>query len=124
MPTYLRPDDKPIVQFDPLLEISPFTLFRRMKDGRSPVLIDVRADPRGKTLKGAKAYAGEQWEPDEGVETVLFDLDGSEAEPIVRRLLSAGFEQVKMLFGGLDLYEFSLDPQVVGDETFLEPIDS
>jgi len=123
MPTYLRPDDKPVVQFDPLIEISPFTLFRRMKDGNSPRLIDVRVRPRRVTLKGATAYAGEQWEPNEEVEVVLFDLDGSEAEPIVRRLRASGFERVKMLFGGLDLYEFSLDPQVVGEETFLEPLD-
>jgi hypothetical protein len=121
MPTYLRPDDKPVVQFDPLREISPFTLFRRMKDGRFPQLIDVRAKPRNKTLRGAKPWAGESWEPDPEVEVVLFDQDGTEAEPIVRRLQAAGHETVKMLFGGLDLYEFSLDPEVVGAETFLEP---
>jgi hypothetical protein len=27
---------------------------------------------------------------------------------------------VKMLFGGLELYEFSLDPGVVGEGTYLE----
>ena len=124
MPTYLRPDDKPVVQFDPLREISPFTLFRRMKDGRFPELIDVRARPARKTLRGATSYAGEAWEPDGDNEVVLFDQDGSEAEPIVRRLQTAGFERVKMLFGGLDLYEFSLDPAVVGEETFLESIES
>ena len=124
MPTYLRPDDKPVVQFDPLREISPFTLFRRMKDGRFPELVDVRANPRRKTLKGARGYAGETWEPDPGAEVVLFDQDGREAEPIVRRLQAEGHEGVKMLFGGLDLYEFSLDPEVVGEETFLESLGS
>ena len=46
-------------------------------------------------------------------------VDGTDAEPIVRRLQLAGCETVKMLFGGLELYQFSLDPQVVGDNTFL-----
>ena len=35
------------------------------------------------------------------------------------RLQSRGYGRVKALFGGLDLYEFSLDPEVVGSETFL-----
>ena len=38
-------------------------------------------------------------------------------------LHGAGYERVKMLFGGLELYEFSLDPEVVGSETFLERTD-
>jgi hypothetical protein len=124
MPTYLRPDDKPVVQFDPLLELSPFTLFRRMKEGRAPALIDVRRAPRGRTFLGATPYPGERWEPDDTVDTLLFDQDGTEAEEIVRRLHAAGFERVRMLFGGLDLYEFSLDPQVVGEETFLIDLDA
>jgi hypothetical protein len=32
---------------------------------------------------------------------------------------AAGWPRVRALFGGLDLYEFSLDPEVVGEETFL-----
>ena len=32
---------------------------------------------------------------------------------------SAGYPRVKALFGGLELYEFSLDPEVVGQETYL-----
>lgn len=123
MPTFVRDDDKPVVQFDPLLEISPFTVFRRLDEGPPLTLIDVRAEPGGKTLAGSARYPGEGWEPPEDEQVVLFDEDGSEAEPIARRLQAAGFENVKMLFGGLELYEFSLDPDVVGERTFLEDLD-
>ena len=119
MPTFLRPDNKPMVQFDPLIEVSPFALFRRLKEGPAPLLVDVRSAPKGRTLDGAVAYPGESWEPPENMDTVLFDLDGTEAEPIVRRLQAAGHERLKMLFGGLELYEFALDPEVVGEQTFL-----
>lgn len=120
MPTHFRPDDKPIVQFDPLLEVSPFTLFRRLREGRAPRLIDVRRQPGRRTLRGAERWQGDEWRPAGDQEIVLFDDDGSEALEIVARLQHAGFPLAKMLFGGLDLYEFSLDPEVVGDDTFLE----
>jgi hypothetical protein len=120
MPTHYRPDEKPIIQFDPLLEVSPFTLFRRLREGRAPRLIDVRRDPGERTLRGAERWEGDEWRPQENEEVVLFDEDGSEALPIVAKLQHEGYPRAKMLFGGLDLYEFSLDPQVVGDETFLE----
>jgi hypothetical protein len=32
---------------------------------------------------------------------------------------AAGWPRVKALFGGLQLYEFALDPEVVGAETYL-----
>ena len=120
MPTSLRPAPPPVVPFAPLLEISPFTLFRRLGQADPPTLLDARARPYGTTLRGGVAYEGEEWSPAEDHKVVLFDRDGSEAEPIVRRLQAAGHGQVKMLFGGLELYEFSLDPGVVGEETYLE----
>ena len=122
MPTYLRPDDKPVVHFDPLIEISPFTLFRLLKEDRAPMLVDARESPTGVTLEGALPLPGEAWEPDEAARVVLFDEDGREAEPIVRHLQGKGFTNVKMLFGGLELYVFSLDPQVVGETTFLKTL--
>lgn len=120
MPTHFRPDEKPIVQFDPLLEVSPFALFRRLREERAPKLIDVRREPGKRTLRGALVWEGEKWRPGEGEEVVFFDEDGSEALPIVAKLQHEGFSLARMLFGGLDLYEFSLDPEVVGDDTFLE----
>lgn len=122
MPTFRRDDDKPVVQFDPLLEISPFTVFRRLDEGPPLVLVDVRREPQGKTLSGALPYPGDDWEPPEDEQVVLFDQDGSEAEPIARRLQAAGYQNVKMLFGGLELYEFSLDPRVVGERTYLDDL--
>jgi hypothetical protein len=51
MPTFLRPDNKPIVQFDPTIEISPFALFRRLKEGHALLLVDVRAIREELTLE-------------------------------------------------------------------------
>ena len=45
MPTRYLDDATPIVQFDPQLEVSPFALFRRVKDGDPPLLVDVRPAP-------------------------------------------------------------------------------
>ena len=118
-PTFYRDPETPVVQFDPLLEVSPFALFRRLREGSPPLLVDVRQQPSGRGLEGAIAYPGEAWNPPEDRDVVLFDDDGCEALPLVRRLHGAGHERVKMLFGGLDLYEFSLDPRVVGERTYL-----
>jgi hypothetical protein len=50
---------------------------------------------------------------------VLIDDDGSEAVRLAAELQAAGFSAVRSLFGGLELYEFSLDPEVVETDTFL-----
>ena len=121
MPTFLRPDDKPVVQFDPRLEISPFALFRRLREQRAPRLVDVRRQPEQWTLRGAESGSVETWRPSrEDEEVVLFDHDGSRAVDRADQLQRQGFSRVKALFGGLELYHFSLDPRVVGDETFLD----
>ena len=122
MPTYNREDGAPVVEFDPRLEISPFALFRRLRQGRPPQLVDVRPEPRRWTLEGAGPFPGTDWLPDADAEVVLFDDDGSEAFALAHDLQEQGAERVKALFGGLQLYEFSLDPQVVGDETYLVPL--
>jgi rhodanese-related sulfurtransferase len=121
MPTYRSADDAPVVQFDAAVEISPFTLFRRLRDGAAPRLIDVRADAAGRTLRGAERLPAGDWTPrPDDEEIVLFDDGGTRAVDLARRLQGAGYGGVKALFGGLDLYEFALDPEIVGDETFLE----
>lgn len=119
MPSYLRPDDKPVIQFDPRLEISPFALFRRLREKRAPRLVDLRTDRGGWTLRGAER-GGEEWRPESPEqEVVLFDEDGDHAVTRADLLQREGFARVKALFGGLRLYRFSLDPRVVGEETFL-----
>ncbi len=120
MPTFQGAGDKPIVQFDPRIEVSPFLLFKRLRENRGPRLIDVRAAPSARTLRGGERLPSADWRPEDDEEIVFFDEDGSEALPWVEKLQTEGFERVKMLFGGLDLYEFSLNPEVVGDDTFLE----
>jgi rhodanese-related sulfurtransferase len=127
MPTYYRKDDKPVVQFDPTVEISPFALFRRLSEGREVLLVDVRPGPpagapapgKSRSLSGAITWEGDSWTPPTDRDIVLFDDDGSEVVDVAGRLIERGFPRVRALFGGLDLYEFSLDPQVVGEATFL-----
>lgn len=124
MPTLFRDDGAPVVRFDPALEISPFALFRRLREGWPLLLLDVRPESAEggaeRTLEGARPYPGEDWQPPPDRDVVLFDDDGSLALPLGRRLQGEGHGRVRILFGGLDLYEFSLDPRVVGQETYLK----
>lgn len=122
MPIYLRHDGKPVVELDPLLELSPFTLFRRLREERALTLVDVRSQPSGKTLRGSIQLPDPSWEPNRQETVLLFDDDGTEAVDLARDLQARGFETVRALFGGLQLYEFSLDPEVVGQETYLVPV--
>jgi rhodanese-related sulfurtransferase len=120
MPTRISSDGTPIVTFDSLLEISPFTLFKRLEQGRRMLLVDVRETRAHRTLQGSVIEWDPEWTPPElETEVVLFDDDGSIAVAAARRLQETGYSGVKALFGGLDLYEFALDPQVVGEETYL-----
>ena len=104
----------------PWLEISPFTLLRRLREGQDLLLVDVRRQPGDKTLRGAIRLEDEAWTPPDQVEVVVFDNDETEALDVTRRLQQQGFERVRALFGGLELYEFSFDPEVVEADTFLE----
>jgi hypothetical protein len=119
MPTRYLDDETPVVQFDPLLEVSPFVLFRRIKEGEAPLIVDVRPNPGRLTLQGAIPYPGPDWSPPQDRDVVLFDEDGSIAIEGARHMQSVGYPRVKALFGGLELYEFSLDPEVIGQETYL-----
>jgi hypothetical protein len=119
MPTRYLDDETPVVQFDPQLEVSPFVLFRRLQEDQPPILIDVRPEPGPLTLRGAIPYPGPEWSPPADRDVVLFDDEGALAVEGARHMQAAGYPRVKALFGGLDLYEFSLDPDVVGQDTFL-----
>jgi hypothetical protein len=97
-------------------------LFRRIKEGEEedlPLIVDVRPEPGGLTLQGAIPYPGPDWSPPQDRDVVLFDEDGSIAIEGARHMQSVGYPRVKALFGGLELYEFSLDPEVIGQETYL-----
>jgi hypothetical protein len=123
MPTRFVDGETPLVQFDPQLEISPFAVFRLLREGRPLLLIDVRPEPpetRPLTLRGAVPYPGPEWSPPADADVVLFDDDGGLAVDGARHMQAAGHRRVQALFGGLELYEFSLDPEVVGEETYLE----
>lgn len=117
MPVDHLPDGTPVVRFAEGLEVSPYELFRGLRDGRTYLLLDVREEPGALSLAGARPFAGAGLP--EGVETVLFDDDGSRAFTLARELRGRGRLQVRALFGGLRLYDFALDPEVVGHERFL-----
>lgn len=121
MPTYTRDDGKPIVQFDAGIELSPFALLRQLQGDHPPLLVDGRRAPSSRrTLAGALPYPGSGWSPDDRHQAVVvFDERGTEALEMVLGLRKRGYTRVRLLFGGLDLYEFSLDPELVGRETFL-----
>ena len=88
MPTSFRDDGKPVVSFDPRLEVSPFSLFRSLREGKPPLLIDVRAEPSGKTLRGAMPMPGPDWRPLESQDVVLFDDHGSDSIVLAAQLQS------------------------------------
>ena len=120
MPTrFLDDGETPVVQFDPQLEVSPFAVFRSLREDRGPLLLDVRSEPGELTLAGALPYPGPDWAPPTEKDVVLFDEDGSTAIEGARHMQAAGYPRVKALFGGLDLWKFSLDPEVVGADTYL-----
>lgn len=106
--------------FDPRLELSPFALFRRMKEGDAPLLVDARPSPGRLSLTGALPDPGPEWSPPRDRDVVLVDDDGTLARKRAAALQAAGWTNVRALFGGLDLYDFALDPEVVGTERFLE----
>jgi len=119
VPTSFRDDGKPVVAFDPRLEVSPFTLFRSLREGRGPLLMDLRPHPAGKTLRGAMPIPGPDWRPMENQKVVVFDDDGSRSVLLAAELQAEGFPHVRALFGGLELYEFALDPEIVETDTYL-----
>jgi rhodanese-related sulfurtransferase len=120
VPVRRRPDGTPEVVFDPAVEVAPFVLFRRLQRGQAPLLVDVRDTPSPLRLRGALAWSGEDWRPPEGADVVLVDEDGTRAVDLAHRYQEQGYASVKALFGGLELWQFALDPEVVGAETFLE----
>jgi len=128
----------PPVTFDPEVDASSYELFRRLREGRPPALYRLRhgARPEGgsgappTTLRGAGTLSPAEleagWAPLPGQEAILFDDDGTRARPAVLALRRRGVTGVRALFGGLRLYDYALDPRVVGDERYLEegPADS
>jgi hypothetical protein len=117
----------PAVSFDPEVEISPYELFRRLREGRAPALYRLRTRPGpetgrpGRTLRGARAVPepAADWAPPAG-EAVVFDEDGEAARTLVIALRARGVRGIRALYGGLRLYDYCLDPRVVGEERYLE----
>jgi len=116
------PPPLPSIRFEPELDCSPYELYRRLREGTAPRLVDLREAP-AVTLRGARTgtvreVAGWRAGRETG-ETVLLDDDGVRARQIARTLRARGVHGVRALFGGLRLYDHALDPRVVGDERYL-----
>lgn len=109
-----------MVRFNSRLEISPFALFRRMTEGNAPHLFDVRPVPGASSFAGAvRPSMGWSLPIADDADVVLFDDHGPLAREAARWLRGEGNRRVRALFGGLALYDFALDPAVVGEERFL-----
>jgi hypothetical protein len=111
----------PDVGFDPGVHVSPYELFRRLREGRPPRLWAL-PDAGPLIMAGALPYPATSPEhaPDE--QAVLLDRDGEAALAEVHRLHAAHpalTGRVRALYGGLALYDFCLDPRVVGEERFI-----
>ena len=93
--------------------MSPYELFRRLADGERPRMVDLRAT--GRSLIGAmRGESGTALEPG----TILIDQDGLAATEMARRARADGMD-AWALYGGIELWDFALDPLVVGEERFL-----
>lgn len=118
-------DGVPVVQFDPGLEISPFIVLRRVRAGQEPMLVDLRERPElAWTLEGARPV-GADWRPDDSEaerDIILIDDRGTDAVERARALQAEGYGRVRALFGGIELWRFSLDPDIVGEDTLLRPL--
>jgi hypothetical protein len=99
--------------FEEEIHVSPYELFRRLQEGERPPLVDLR--DAGLTLVGARrGLSSEEWPAG----AILIDHDGRQASARAREIQALGRE-VKALYGGIELWDFALDPLVVGEERFL-----
>lgn len=111
--------------FDPDLQLSPYTLFRRLMRCReqpqeeAPLLVDLRDAEATPRLAGSRPWQSPGWQPPPDRDVVLVDGNGEKALEETRRLRGEGHRRVWALYGGLELYDFALDPAVVGEERFL-----
>ena len=107
------PPFDPPPPFEVGLHVSPYQLFRRLTNGERPPMVDLRAT--GRSLIGAtRGEPGSAFAPG----TILIDRDGLAATETARRARAAGTD-VRALYGGIELWDFALDPLVVGEQRFL-----
>lgn len=108
--------------FDPEIHVSPHALFRRLHEAAegkaaAPVLTDLR--PPGAVLRFRDAEDFSEGRGEGASDTILVDDDGIDATRRARELRQDERERVFALYGGMELYDYALDPLVVGAERFL-----
>lgn len=115
--------EPPTIDLDSTVHVSPYALFRWLRTGRPVMLVDVRPTA---AAHGRLAFDGAVPHPESGWlelpphrDVVLFDDDGDRATHLARHYHRHGHLRVRSLFGGLSLYDFALDPLVVGRERHL-----
>ena len=112
--------------FDPEIHVSPHALFRRLQDAAesakvAPRLLDLRPPGAAVRFRGAVGFSEGVRAPHARTLVILVDDDGLEATRRARELREAGHTGVYALYGGMELYDYALDPLVVGPERFLAP---
>jgi hypothetical protein len=105
------------LEFDPGIDLDPYTLFHRLQEGTVPRLLALTSTTP--SLPGAVPWSPGDPLP-EAAELILIDQDGTAARPLALRLREEGHTHVRALFGGVEFYDYCLDPRVVGEERFLE----
>lgn len=121
MPVQRRNDGVPVVSFDPTLEVTPFELFTRLREGVDvPMLVDLREGTTAWRLRGSVLASQTEIEPPVDRDAVFYDQDGTLSAKSVRSWRERGYIRTWALMGGIDLYRFCLDPDVLETDTFLQ----
>lgn len=115
--------EPPEVDLDSAVHVSPYALFRWLRTRRPLMLVDVRPGrgaPYTLSLLDAVPHPERGWlDLPAHRDVVLFDDDGDRATRLARLYRQRGHLRVRSLFGGLSLYDFALDPLVVGRQRHL-----
>lgn len=99
--------------------ISPETLHNKLKNGESPVLLDVREQwefdicrIEGATLLPMNQVLGAMASMDKEAETVVICHHGTRSQQVAQYLESQGFSRVANLDGGIDAWARNIDPDM------------
>ncbi len=102
-------------------EISPIQVKQKIEDGVARILVDVRnPDEYGKAIiQGAlqiprdDIYARyNEISDDPSAEIIVFCHHGIESEQVMHQLWGLGFQNAKVMSGGIDAWSVEVDPKI------------